>query len=98
MKNLTLEIVKSYLHIDYEDDDTLINEIIEVAQIYIDSMVGECYKTDEKAVKLAELLQKKLINDMYENRGTEISSNTKKDIIVTSILDKLSTYEVVTDG
>lgn len=93
---MTLENLKLYLHIDYADEDTYLNELIEVSGIYIDSMVGEFYKTDEKAVKLAGLLQKKLINDMYENRGTEISNNTKKDIIVTSILDKLALFEDVT--
>lgn len=90
---MTLEDVKNYLRIDSEDDDTYLSELLEVSLIYIDSMVGEDYKTNEKAVKLATLLQKKLISDMYENRGTEIPNNTKKDIIVTSILDKLSLYE-----
>lgn len=94
--SISLEDTKSYLHIDYIDEDIYLTQLIEVVQIYIDSMVGEYYKTDEKAVKLAELLQKKLLYDMYENRGTEISTMTKKDIIVTSILDKLSLYEDVT--
>lgn len=89
---MTLEDVKNYLRIDSEDDDTYLSELLEVSLIYIDSMVGEAYKTDDKAIKLATLLQKKLISDMYENRGTEIPNNTKKDIIVTSILDKLSLY------
>lgn len=92
---MTLETIKNYLHIDYSDEDAYLTQLIEVAQIYIDSMVGEYYKADEKAVKLAELLLMKLISDLYENRGTEIASNTKKDIIVTSILDKLSLYEVI---
>lgn len=94
---MTLDDLKLYLHIDYTDEDTYLNELIEVSQIYIDSMVGEDYKTDDKAVKLATLLQKKICSDMYENRGSEISNGTKKDIIVTSILDKLSLYEVITD-
>lgn len=89
---MTLEDVKNYLRIDSEDDDIYLSELLEVSLIYIDSMVGENYKTDEKAIKLATLLQKKLISDMYENRGIEIPNNTKKDIIVTSILDKLSLY------
>lgn len=92
---MTLEEVKEYLHIDYTDEDGYLNELIEVSLIYIDSMVGETYKQDLKAVKLANLLQKKLISDMYENRGTAITSNSKRDIIVTSILDKLSNYEEV---
>jgi len=94
---MILEDIKSYLHIDYEDDDVYLNELIEVSQIYIDSMVTADYKVDEKAVKLATLLQKKLCSDLYENRGTEIASNTKKDIIVISILDKLSLYEVISN-
>lgn len=90
---LTLEEAKRYLKIDFEDDDEDIQSFIEAAEAYIDSMVGTFYKEDEKAVKLAKLLQKKLVNDMYENRNTEIPSNTKQDRIVTSILDKLSNYE-----
>lgn len=56
-------------------------------------MVGEAYKKDEKAIKLANLLQKKLIVDMYENRSIDIPNNVKHNRIVTSILDKLSNYE-----
>jgi hypothetical protein len=58
-------------------------------------MVGINYKTDAKAVKLATLLQKKLINDMHGNRSSEVSDTMKQDRIVTSILDKLSNYEEV---
>lgn len=92
---MTLEEIKLYLHVDYADEDNYLNELLDVSLIYIDSMVGEYYKTDAKAVKLANLLQKKLIADMYENRGTEIASNSKRDIIVSSILDKLSLYTEV---
>jgi uncharacterized phage protein (predicted DNA packaging) len=92
---MNLEDIKSYLHIDYEDEDNYLKELIEVSLIYIDSMVGEAYKNDAKAVKLASLLQKKLISDMYDKRGTEIASNSKRDIIVSSILDKLSLYTEV---
>lgn len=89
---MTLEEVKSYLKIDYEDDDIMLLELLEVSEEYIDSCAGTAYKIDEKAKKLANLLQKKLIYDMYEKRGTEIPNNTKKDTIVTTILDKLSNY------
>lgn len=93
---ITLEQAKNYLKVDYTEDDGDIEDYIEASEIYIDSMVGEAYKIDEKAVKLAELLQKKLISDMYENRSTEIPQNTKQDRIVTSILDKLSNYYIET--
>jgi uncharacterized phage protein (predicted DNA packaging) len=91
---LELTDIKNYLKIDSYEDDNYLTELIEVSLIYIDSMVGEAYKIDEKAVKLAELLQKKLINDMYENRGTSITEKSKQDRIVTSILDKLSNYYI----
>lgn len=88
---MTLQEIKEYLKID-DDYDSFPEELIETSQVYIDSMVGEYYKGDPKAVKLANLLQKKLCADMYENRSTEVPNNTKQDRIVTSILDKLSNY------
>lgn len=92
---MTLEEIKAYLRIDYEDDDDILSELLIVSEEYINSCVGIGYKSNEKAMKLAKLLQKKLIYDMYEKRGTEIANNTKKDTIVTTILDKLSNYSEV---
>ena len=89
---MTLEEVKSYLRIDYDDDDDILNDLLIVSEEYIDSCVGTEYKNDEKAMKLATLLQKKLIYDMYEKRGTEIANNTKQNTVVTTILDKLSNH------
>lgn len=87
---MTIEEVKQYIRVDDNYEDSFIQELIEISQIYIDSMVGINYKTDEKAMKLATLLQKKIIADMYENRSTEVPQNTKQDRIVTSILDSLA--------
>lgn len=87
---MTLEDVKNYIRVDDNCEDSFIQELIQISEIYIDSCVGEGYKTDSKAVKLAALLQKKLIADMYENRSTEIANNIKQDRIVTSILDSLA--------
>ncbi|MDU3549399.1 MAG: head-tail connector protein [Clostridium sp.] len=92
---MTLEGIKKYLRVDYEDDDDILSELLVVSEEYINSCIGTGYKSDEKAIKLFNLLQKKLIYDMYEKRGTEIANNTKKDIIVTTILDKLSNYSEV---
>lgn len=91
---MTLNDVKTYLRIDYDEEDDFLSELLIVSEEYINSCVGSGYKSDEKAIKLADLLQKKFIYDMYEKRGTEIANNTKKDTIVTTILDKLSNYSV----
>ncbi len=92
---MTLEEVKKYLRIDYEDDDDILLELITISENYIESCVGNAYKIDKKAINLAKILQKKLISDMYENRGREISNNSKRDTIVTTILDKLSNFSEV---
>jgi uncharacterized phage protein (predicted DNA packaging) len=93
---LTLEEAKLYIRLDDEYYDSYVIDLIETSQIYIDSMVGTAYKTYPDAVKLATLLQKKLISDMYDNRGTEIPSNIQQDKITNSILDKLSNYYIET--
>lgn len=87
---VSLEDIKRYLRIDYSDDDKDIENMVEVAVIWIDSMVGDSYKTDEKLQNLADLLTKKLVSDLYDNRTFTISSNAKRDYICTAILDKLS--------
>lgn len=92
---MTLDEVKSYLRIDTDVEDNFLNELIDSSQIYIESCTGEGYKSNENAAKLASLLQKKLISDLYENRSTTVPDKTKQDKIVTTILDKLSSYEVV---
>ena len=50
MITLTLEEVKSYLRIDYEEDDENLINLIEVSEAYIDSCVGTLYKNDEKII------------------------------------------------
>lgn len=90
---ITLNEAKEHMRIDYDDEDTYIESLIDVSLIYIDSMVGDSYKSNTNAVKLANLLQLKLIEDMFSNRGTKVNNNNvTTDIIITSILDKLSNY------
>lgn len=92
---MTLSELKLFLRIDNEIEDIFLAELIETSQIYVDSCVGEGYKKNMKATKLAELVQKKIINDLYENRSANIPDKTKQDTIVTTILDKLSLFSEV---
>lgn len=90
---VTLDDVKGYIKVDSEDDDMFILQLIEISQIYIDSLVGEEYKDNEKYVRLAYLLQLLIISDMYDNRS--LSVNTRgMNKIAHSILDKLSNYTI----
>lgn len=90
--SVTLADAQVYLKIDGDYDQAYIAELAATSLLYIESCVGTAYQADAKAVKLADLLQKKIIADMYSQRGTEIPSNTKQDKITQSILDKLSNY------
>lgn len=91
-QQITLDEIKTYLNIDLEDTyyDEMLTEYITASLLYIIKMSGSAWVTDGNCIKLAKILQKKLITDMFENRGTEISNSTKRDIMVTSILDSLS--------
>lgn len=91
---MTLQEIKNYIKIDFEDDDELLEEIIEVSGLYIDEMVGQGYKAYEKGLKLANLLQKKIGSDMYENRSA-ITTNLNRDRIADSILTRLAMYNEV---
>lgn len=96
---LSLKDAKNYLHVGYDEDDEQIKTLIEVAESYIDSCVGTGYKDEnnyqseedyQKGRNLAALLQKKIISDMYDERGTTVSGNTKKSDIVVTIMDVLA--------
>lgn len=87
---IDLTRAKEHIRVDIDEDNGYITDLITVSEIYIESMVGVEYKADEKLVKLAEILQLKLISDMYDNRSMYIPNNISRDRIVGSILDKLA--------
>lgn len=96
---LTLQQAKDYLRVSYDEDDEEIEGLILTAEAYIDSCVGTGYKDRanyesdedyEKGRRIAALLQKKIISDMYEVRATTVRVNTKRDSITKTILDKLA--------
>ena len=85
-----LNEVKNYIKVDCDEDDREINNLIEQAQIYIDSCVGENYKNNPSKVKLANLLIKKIVSDLYENRGISLDKKGGYDKISNTILDSLA--------
>lgn len=96
---LTLQQAKDYLRVSYDEDDEEIEGLILTAEAYIDSCVGTGYKNRanyesdedyEKGRRIAALLQKKIISDMYEVRATTVRVNTKTDSITKTILDKMA--------
>jgi uncharacterized phage protein (predicted DNA packaging) len=90
---ITLQEVKDYLRIDYEDDDVYISDLIDIADFYIDKAVGAEYKNKPAYEKIAILVQKKIIKDMYDERSTTVTERTKQSIIVTTIFENLESAQ-----
>lgn len=63
---LTLESVKSYLRVDFDDDDALISGLMVVADDYLTASVGAGYDKESERAKTLSLI---LISDLYDNRG-----------------------------
>lgn len=78
--------VKEYLRIDYDDSDVELNDLIEIAEIYVDEMVGINYKNNAKLLKLAEIAKLNIIQNLYDNKNTDFKTNK----IVNSILNRLA--------
>ena len=95
--NSELQDVVSFCKVDCDDVEELVDivEFTEIADIYLESTVGTGFKENEKTLKLARILVKRLVNSMYFNRSYEISSSAKTDIITKNILSKLSNLEEV---
>ena len=67
---VTLQEVKQYLRIDFEDDDTLLLSLISTAkQLVMDvgRMDEERFSENEDVVRTAMLYT---VSDLYENRNT----------------------------
>ena len=92
---ITLDEAKNFLRVDFDYDDLFIKSLIVAARIYIDSCVGETYKTVEKKYKLSNILMQKIISDMYSERSTQVESSTKRDIIFDTILESLALTEEI---
>ena len=89
---VNLKEMKDYLRIDTYEEDGLIESLIETAVIYIDECCGISYKSIENKEKLANMLIKKLVADMYSNREG-ITDKQVQDRKVTTILELLSSGE-----
>ncbi|MEG0798702.1 MAG: head-tail connector protein [Acidaminococcaceae bacterium] len=69
---MTFADVKLYLRVDNDTDDTLISDLISVAEGYIRDAVTDYDKKAADAAFLAksQMCQKIIIADLYENRNS----------------------------
>mgnify|MGYP004616040297 CR=1 FL=1 len=74
---VTLEEVKNYLHVDFDDDDEILQSLIAAADEYLRGAVNPNYDTMSERAKMLSLI---VISDLYDNRGIsdKASGNVRK--------------------
>lgn len=74
---ITLNEVKSYLRIDFDDDDNDLQDLIDCAEAYLQNATN---KTFDSTNKLAKLYCKALIGDWYDDRALMESRKTSEKV------------------
>lgn len=86
---MTLAEMKSYLKVDYNDDDNEITLMMNVAREYITDAIGECDET----IARVQLLMRVIVGELYEKRSMTFdmnSTNEKVQYVIRSIINQLS--------
>ena len=71
---MTLEEVKNFLKVDFDDDDSLITLQIEAAEEYITDAVGQYTESSARR----KLLLLNIVSALYENRVYTIMQASEK--------------------
>lgn len=79
---MDLSTVKDFLKVDFEDDDSYILLLIDVAKEYITDSLGFYDNTRQKQ----KYLLLTLIQDMYNNRSYTIREDEKTRLTIRSIV------------
>ncbi len=86
---MTLAEMKSYLKVDYNDDDNDITLMMDVAREYIIDAIGEC----NEEIARVKLLMRVIVAELYEKRSMTFdmnSTNEKVQYVIRSIINQLS--------
>lgn len=86
---MTLAEMKSYLKVDFDDDDNDITLMMNVAREYIVDAIGEC----NEEIARVQLLMRVIVAELYEKRSMTFdmnSTNEKVQYVIRSIINQLS--------
>ena len=86
---MTLQEVKAFLKVDFNDDDDFITLLIDVAREYIIDAVGKC----DESVARVKLLMRIIVGELYEKRSMTFDidhTNQKVQYTIRSIINQLS--------
>ncbi|ELC8416800.1 phage gp6-like head-tail connector protein [Clostridium perfringens] len=86
---LDLTRTKSYLQVDFEDDDDFINLLVNASYIYLQNCTGKDFSQINNS--LADLFCLALIKECYDNRDlTVVKAGDKLRHVMQSILIQLT--------
>lgn len=88
-KEYDLDLVKSFLRIDFDDDDAVLSVMCEAAIEYIRNATGD-YNPDSK---LQTLLLTNIVTNMYENRDMTVSLELQNNYTIRSMIIQLQAEE-----
>lgn len=92
---MTLDEVKSYLRVDFDDDDEMIKQMARAAEEYVIGAVGEYDENNSKA----NMLFLAVLQDLYDNRTLTVTEQQRRRMSYTyaSIILQLQ-YQVKGEG
>ena len=83
---VSLKDAKSYMHVDHDEDDELINQCISAAEEYLLGAVGDGY---DDTLERARMLTLMVVCDLYDNRGTTERASVKTRTIVENFAQQM---------
>lgn len=91
---MELEYIKSFLKVDFDDDDEMIQLLSETAAKYIEAATGKCDYSDPR-VKLLSLV---IITELYEKRSFSVEkAGEKAQYTIRSIISQLQAEEYLSN-
>lgn len=94
---ITLDDCKLYLRIDTDEENSLIEDFIEIAESYlIDGVTNYLtnYSANENYQKKADLLKKIIVGELYNNRDSSNDTRTNFSFTVQSMMNQLKYFSV----
>ena len=83
---VSLKDAKSYMHIDHDEDDELINRCIFAAEEYLLDAIGEGYDGTSERARMLTLM---VVSDLYDSRGTTERASVKTRTIVENFAQQM---------
>ncbi|WP_026694086.1 head-tail connector protein [Peribacillus kribbensis] len=85
VSEITIQDLKNYARVDYDEDDLLFSSILEACKLYITSYTGLTLEQIDAKEDLTMAIFV-LSNELYENRTFTVLDN-KVNVVIKSILD-----------